>query len=75
MLSRVRHQNIVRFFGGCIRPPVVFIVEELMQSDLQELVHNNALIPLDDVLRIGKDIAMGLFHLHPTILHRGGLRG
>jgi mitogen-activated protein kinase kinase kinase 7 len=51
VLSRVRHPNIVRFYGGCIRPPVVFIVEELMQSDLSELIHNNDLLPLDDVLR------------------------
>lgn len=47
------HPNIVRFYGGCIRPPVVFIVEELMQSDLSELIHNNDLLPLDDVLRWG----------------------
>jgi serine/threonine protein kinase len=53
VLSRVRHPNIVRFYGGCIRPPVVFIVEELMQSDLSELIHNNDLLPLDDVLRWG----------------------
>lgn len=30
----------------------------------------HSLLPLEDVLRIGKDIAMGLFHLHPTIVHR-----
>ncbi|KAJ9535030.1 hypothetical protein QJQ45_029700, partial [Haematococcus lacustris] len=83
ILSRVRHPNIVKFYGGCIRPPVVFLVEELLlvrreeeqyqqhgRSDLSELVHNNNLLPLDDVLRIGKDIASGLFHLHPTIIHR-----
>ncbi|KAJ9505882.1 hypothetical protein QJQ45_002948 [Haematococcus lacustris] len=70
ILSRVRHPNIVRFYGGCIRPPAVFLVEELLLSDLSELVHNNNLLPLDDVLRIGKDIASGLFHLHPTIIHR-----
>lgn len=71
ILSRVRHPNIVKFYGGNISPPVVFIVEELMQGDLSALVHgNNELLHLDDVLRIGKDIAMGLFHLHPTIVHR-----
>ncbi|KAL6748367.1 kinase-like domain-containing protein [Haematococcus lacustris] len=70
ILSRVRHPNIVRFYGGSIRPPTVFLVEELMQIDLSKLVHDNNLLPLDDVLRIGKDIASGLFHLHPTIVHR-----
>jgi hypothetical protein len=32
----------------------VFIVEELMQSDLSELIHNNDLLPLDDALRWGR---------------------
>lgn len=39
ILSRVRHPNIVKFYGGNISPPVVFIVEELMEGDLSELVH------------------------------------
>lgn len=32
ILSRVRHQNIVRFYGGSLQPPHVFIVEELMDQ-------------------------------------------
>eukprot|EP00798_Chlamydomonas_sp_ICE-L_P016793 gene16793-23071_t len=71
ILSRVRHPNIVRFYGGNINPPTVFIVEELMHQDLSKLVHKSeAPLPLDEVIRIGKDICMGLFHLHPTIIHR-----
>jgi hypothetical protein len=37
----------------------VFIVEELMQSDLSELIHNNDLLPLDDVLRWGRGVRGG----------------
>lgn len=71
ILSRIRHPNIVKFYGGCLHPPTVFIVEELMEKDLSSLVHGSEmLLALDDVLRIGKDIATGLFHLHPTIVHR-----
>eukprot|EP00798_Chlamydomonas_sp_ICE-L_P016741 gene16741-23013_t len=52
-------------------PPTVFIVEELMHQDLSNLVHSSGVtLPLDEVIRIGKDICMGLFHLHPTIIHR-----
>ncbi|KAF5829271.1 kinase-like domain-containing protein, partial [Dunaliella salina] len=69
--SRIRHPNIVKFYGGCLHPPTVFIVEELMEKDLSSLVHgSDMLLALDDVLRIGRDIANGLFHLHPTIVHR-----
>lgn len=50
ILSRVRHQNIVRFYGGNIRPPSVFIVEELMEHDLSSLIHNSDdPLPLDQV--------------------------
>jgi len=52
VLSRVRHRNIVRFYGCCLHPPPVFIVEELMEQDLSSLVHSSSrLLELDDVLR------------------------
>jgi hypothetical protein len=52
ILSRVRHPNIVRFYGGSISPPNVFIVEELMQQDLSNLIHvSRAPLTLDEVLR------------------------
>ena len=52
ILSRTRHPNIVRFFGGCLHPPTVFIVEELMAQDLFHLVHGqDRLLPLETVLR------------------------
>ncbi len=54
ILSRVRHPNIVKFYGGCLHPPTVFIVEELMEKDLSSLVHGSEqLLALDDVLRWG----------------------
>lgn len=30
LLSRLSHPNVVHLYGGCLRPPRVFIVEELM---------------------------------------------
>ncbi|KXZ54361.1 hypothetical protein GPECTOR_5g441 [Gonium pectorale] len=58
VLSRCRHANIVRLLGGCLTPPDVFLVEELCESSL------------DRVLRVGRDIALGLAYLHPTVVHR-----
>lgn len=31
ILSRVRHPNVVRLFGGSLSPPTFFLVEELME--------------------------------------------
>ncbi|KAG2444602.1 hypothetical protein HXX76_001347 [Chlamydomonas incerta] len=72
ILAKVRHPNVVTCYGGCITDKNVFIVEELMQQNLGELIHytGEALLPLDTVLRISMDVASGLFQLHPTIVHR-----
>lgn len=40
MLSAVEHTNVVSFYGGCLQPPYVFIVEELMQHSLSDLMYN-----------------------------------
>ncbi|KIZ04005.1 hypothetical protein MNEG_3952 [Monoraphidium neglectum] len=40
ILARIPiHPNIVTVWGGCTTPPVVFIVEELMESNLSDLIH------------------------------------
>jgi serine/threonine protein kinase len=58
ILSRTNHPNVVKFFGASFRDPV-FIVEELLRSDLQALIHSNDLLPLDDVLRCVKATTCG----------------
>eukprot|EP00798_Chlamydomonas_sp_ICE-L_P032474 gene32474-17709_t len=50
ILSRVRHPNIVRFYGGSVAPPTVFIVEELMDKDLSNVAHAGDPLSLDDCL-------------------------
>lgn len=39
MLRRLDHINIVRFYGGCLTLPHIFIVSELMHTSLQRIVH------------------------------------
>ncbi|KAG2489311.1 hypothetical protein HYH03_012143 [Edaphochlamys debaryana] len=71
ILSKVRHPNIVTCYGGCITDTNVFIVEELMSRTVGQLISSsNGPLPLETVLRIGIDVANGLFQLHPTIVHR-----
>ncbi|KXZ48843.1 hypothetical protein GPECTOR_25g428 [Gonium pectorale] len=72
ILAKVRHPNIVTCYGGCITDNSVFIIEELMHQTLGQLISEagDELMPLPTVLRIGIDIASGLFQLHPTIVHR-----
>lgn len=39
VLSAVEHDNVVKFFGGCLQPPYVFIVEELMVRSLADVLY------------------------------------
>jgi serine/threonine protein kinase len=83
LLSRLGHPNVVHLYGGCLRPPRMFIVEELMAGTLGGLVHGRRTggrLPLPDALHLALDVAHGLEYLHSLgIIHRGarewGLRG
>lgn len=68
------HQNVVTCYGGCLRPPCVFIVEEQMDKSLYDLVHScdwsPKPLPIRRILNLGQDIVAGIYHLHPQIVHR-----
>ncbi|KAG2449201.1 hypothetical protein HYH02_005948 [Chlamydomonas schloesseri] len=75
VLSGVDHQNVVKFYGGCLQPPYVFIVEELMERSLADVLYKAPAepFPLRRVLSVALDIARGLHYLHccnPAIVHR-----
>ncbi|GIL56598.1 hypothetical protein Vafri_11937, partial [Volvox africanus] len=74
VLARIRHPNIVRLLAACTRPPHMCLVMELMETSLERLLYGNgpggALMPLEKVLHIGLQVAVGLEYLHPTIMHR-----
>jgi len=68
-MARLFHPNIVRVFGGCLTPPNLFQVTELMQGDLSSRIHpkggndrRDPPPPLDlrQALLIALDIARGL---------------
>ena len=40
IMARLSHPNIVRVYGGCLTPPNLFVVAELMEGDLSDLIHS-----------------------------------
>ena len=73
--SRLRHPNIVRFFG-IYHPPgarVPSLVMERLHCSLTSLLEENPVVPIGTKLSIIKDAALGLRYLHtrnPPIIHR-----
>ena len=73
--SRLRHPNIVRFFGIYHTPGarVPSLVMERLHCSLTSLLENNPVIPIGTKVSIIKDVALGLRYLHtrnPPIIHR-----
>ena len=73
--SRLRHPNIVRFFG-IYHPPgarVPSLVMERLHCSVTSLLENNPVVPIGTKVSIIKDVALGLRYLHtrnPPIIHR-----
>ena len=73
--SRLRHPNIVRFFG-IYHPPgarVPSLVMERLHCSLTSLLEDNPVVPIGTKLSIIKDVALGVRYLHtcnPPIIHR-----
>ena len=73
--SRLRHPNVVRFFG-IYHPPgarVPSLVMERLHCSLTSLLEDNSVVPIGTKLSIIKDVALGLRYLHtrnPPIIHR-----
>ena len=73
--SRLRHPNIVRFFGiyyppGARAPSLVM---ERLHCSLTNLLEQNPVLPIETKLSIIHDVALGLRYLHtrtPIIIHR-----
>ena len=73
--SRLRHPNIVRFFGIYYPPGarVPSLVMERLHCSLTNLLERNPLLPIETKLSIIHDVALGLRYLHtrtPIIIHR-----
>ncbi|KAG2452695.1 hypothetical protein HYH02_002927 [Chlamydomonas schloesseri] len=79
VLGRIDHPNVVKLLAACVVPPRLALVMELMECSLERLVFGGRrgppepqgqLLPLPKLLHIAIQLAQGLSHLHPTVLHR-----
>jgi len=78
ILSRLRHENIVQFYGVCLTESTKYLVTEyLKKSSLDKLIYGCRLgsetISIMQKLNILFDVANGMDYLHnlkPTIVHR-----
>eukprot|EP00026_Physarum_polycephalum_P004700 Phypoly_transcript_04723.p1 GENE.Phypoly_transcript_04723~~Phypoly_transcript_04723.p1 ORF type:complete len:555 (+),score=73.64 Phypoly_transcript_04723:88-1752(+) len=70
-LRKGNHQNVVMFFGVCLRPACI-ITEFMAGGNLYDLLHKTGMrMSTSLVVKLALDLAVGLLHLHSlTILHR-----
>jgi len=70
-LRKGNHQNVVMFFGVCLRPACI-ITEFMAGGNLYDLLHKSGMkVGTALVVKLALDLAVGLLHLHSlTILHR-----
>ncbi|ESQ45462.1 hypothetical protein EUTSA_v10011053mg [Eutrema salsugineum] len=72
-LSKIHHNNIVKFFGACIEPQLMIVTELLEGGTLQKLLWDSRPIPLDlkMSLNFALDISRAMEYLHSKgIIHR-----
>ena len=77
-MARLSHPNIVRVYGGCLTPPNLFVVSELMAGDLSDKIHSRwddggagpiKVMDLRQALIIAMDIIRGLVRLSSLSLN------
>lgn len=75
MISKLRHRHILQFYGACIKPNCLYMVTELMQTDLFSALRHSGRYQWTGVY--GRDVmiglASGLHYLHsrrPPVVHR-----
>ena len=73
ILANARHDNIVRFLGGCVQPSNLCILFEFCpQSLYDKLRADTAPLAGTEQLSIARQVALGIYYLHccrPAVLH------
>ncbi|XP_027366233.1 serine/threonine-protein kinase HT1-like isoform X2 [Abrus precatorius] len=74
LLSRLHHQNVVKFLAACTMPQVYCVITEyLSEGSLRAFLHKlrpNA-IPLQKLIPFALDIARGMEYIHSQgVIHR-----
>ena len=75
LISKLRHRHILQFYGACIKPSCLYMVTELMQTDLFSALRSDPRYQWTGIY--GKEVAVGvvagLHYLHsrrPPVVHR-----
>jgi len=73
ILANARHDHIVRFLGGCVQPNNLCILFEFCPQSLYDMLRRTSdALPTAQILRIARQVALGLYYLHcckPPVLH------
>ena len=75
LISKLRHRNIVQFYGACIQPSSLYMVTELMETDLFSALRRDQryLWAGTHGRSVASGVASGLHYLHsrkPPVVHR-----
>ncbi|XP_057949104.1 serine/threonine/tyrosine-protein kinase HT1 [Malania oleifera] len=74
LLSRLHHQNVIRFAAACREPPVFCVITEyLSEGSLRAYLHKleHKSLPLEKLISIALDIARGMEYIHSQgVIHR-----
>lgn len=69
-VSQIKHKNIVKFYGHATKGDVVYLMLELCDTSLFDLVETNA-ISEEQLCRYGLQVLEGLNTLHNNdVIHR-----
>ncbi|KAI4296757.1 hypothetical protein L6164_036685 [Bauhinia variegata] len=74
LLSRLHHQNVIKFVAACRKPPVYFIITEyLSEGSLRAYLHKleRQTISMQKLIAFALDIARGMEYIHSQgVIHR-----
>lgn len=75
MISKLRHRHVLQFYGACVKPTCLYMVTELMQTDLFSALRLSGRYHWNGEYgkAVIKGIACGLHYLHsrrPPVVHR-----
>ncbi|XP_015902500.2 serine/threonine/tyrosine-protein kinase HT1 [Ziziphus jujuba] len=74
LLSRLHHQNVIKFKAACRKPPVYCVITEyLSEGSLRAYLHKleHKSLPLQKLIVIALDIACGMEFIHSQrVIHR-----
>ncbi|KAJ7968571.1 Protein kinase [Quillaja saponaria] len=74
LLSRLHHQNVIKFIAACRKPPTYCVITEyLSEGSLRAYLHKleHKSLPSEKLIAIALDIAHGMEYIHSQgVIHR-----